>query len=95
MDFGLPDTTWLCPIYRDPYFHKKSGRVSFVWEEREREREIVRQRCLFLFFLLFVSFLDLRTSDHRFSSGLNAKLIHAARTTRGYQNLGVSSNSTR
>ena len=25
VEFGLPDTTWLCPIYRDPYFHKKSG----------------------------------------------------------------------
>ena len=31
MDLGLLDTIWLCPIYRDPYFHKKSGRVSFVW----------------------------------------------------------------
>ena len=32
VDFGLLDTTWLCPIYRDPYFHKKSDRVSFVQE---------------------------------------------------------------
>ena len=31
MDFGLPDTTPLCYIYRDSYFYKKSGKVSFVW----------------------------------------------------------------
>ena len=56
--------------------------------ERWREKNI-------LFYFLFVSLSDLRKSDHRFSSGLKAKLIHATRATRGHQNLGVSSNSTR
>ena len=51
-----------------------------------REKEI---------FFFFVSFLDLRKSDRRFSSGLKAKLIYAMRATRGHQNLGVSSNSMR
>ena len=46
-------------------------------------------------FSLFTSLSDLRKSDRRFSSGLKAKLIHATRVTRGHQNLGVSSNSTR
>ena len=58
-----------------------------------RERE--RGEYYFLFFLHFVSFLDLRKSDRRFSSELKAKLIYATRATRGHQNLGVSSNSTR
>ena len=49
---------------------------------------------IFLFFL-FASFSDPRKLDRRFSSGLKAKLIYATRTTRGHQNLGVSSNSTR
>ena len=49
----------------------------------------------FLFFILFAIFSDLRKSDRRFSSGMKAKLIHATRATRGHQNLGVSSNSTR
>ena len=53
-------------------------------------------RDIFIFiFLLFASFSDLRKSDRRFLSGLKAKLIHTARAMRGYQNLGVSSNSTR
>ena len=47
------------------------------------------------FFLIFASFSDLRKSDGRFSSELKEKLIHAARATRGYQNLRVLSNSTR
>ena len=53
-----------------------------------------RERKIFYFFL-FASFSDLRKSDRRFSSGLKAKLIYATRATRGHQNLGVSSNSTR
>ena len=54
------------------------------------------RRDIFIFiFLLFTSFSDLRKSDHRFSSGLKVKLIHATRATSRYQNLGVSSNSTR
>ena len=50
---------------------------------------------LFLFFLLFASFSDLRKSDRRFSSELKTKLIYAMRATRGHQNLGVSTNSVR
>ena len=56
-------------------------------EERERE--------IFIFFSLFISFSDLRKLDCRFSSGLKAKLIHAMRATRGHQKVGVSSNSVR
>ena len=64
--------------------------------ERGRERQGSHERLyIFLFFLLFSSFSDLWKSDRRFSSGLKAKLIHATRATRGHQNLGVSSNSTR
>ena len=51
---------------------------------------------IFIFiFLFFASFSDLRKSDPRFSSKQKAKLIYATRATRGHQNLGVSSNSTR
>ena len=53
------------------------------------------ERFLFIFISFFAFFLDLRKSGHRILSGLKAKLIHAARATRGYQNLGVSSNSMR
>ena len=55
----------------------------------------VWERFLFLFFFSLFFFLDLRKSDHRFSSGLKAKLIYAIRATRGHQNLRVSSNSMR
>ena len=58
---------------------------------RERWREMI----YFIFFSFFSSFLDLRKSDSNFLSGLKAKLIYATRVTRGHQNLGVSSNSTR
>ena len=58
-------------------------------EERALEGE------LFYFFLLFASFLDLRKSDRRFSSGLKAKLIYAMRATRGHQKVGVSTNFVR
>ena len=34
-------------------------------------------------------------SNRRFSPGLKTKLIHPARATREYQNLGVSSDSMR
>ena len=61
----------------------------------ERERERIKERFYFLFFLLFVSFSDLWKLDRRFSLRLKAKLIHATKATRGYQNLGVSSNSMR
>ena len=52
-------------------------------EERERERDI------FNFFFLFVSFPDLRKSDRRFSSGKERKFIYAKRATRGYQKHGI------
>ena len=52
------------------------------------------ENFIFLF-PLFAFFLDLRKSDRRFSSGLKAKLIYATKTTRGHQNLAVSSNSPR
>ena len=71
---------------------KIKKRVRQLSGERER---VCRERFLFLFFLLFFSFSDLRKLDRRFSSELKAKLIHAARATHEYQNLGVSSNSTR
>ena len=68
---------------------KKKGKLE------NEEREACTENFYFLFFLLFASFSDLRKSDSRFSSRLKAKLIHALRATRGYQNLGVSSNFTR
>ena len=66
--------------------HKRGGLcVKRDGEERE----------ILMFFSLFISFSDLRILDHRFSSGLKAKLIYPMRATRGHQNLRVSSNSTR
>ena len=48
------------------------------------ERERVGERIFFKkIILLFVSFSDLRKSDHRFSSRLKTKLIYATRA-RGY-----------
>ena len=44
------------------------------------EKEEGKRR--FFFFLIFVSFSDLRKSDRRFSLGLKEKLIYAIRTTR-------------
>ena len=57
-----------------------------------RQREGVRIGGERIFFF-FASFSDLRKSDHRFSSGLKAKLIYAMRATRGHQKVGVSTNS--
>ena len=57
-------------------------------------RETIQREKCFIFFL-FASFSDLRKSDRNFSLGLKTKLIYAMRATRGHQNLGVSSNSTR
>ena len=62
---------------------------------RERGVEIEGGKIFFLLFSLFASFSDLRKSDRRFLSGLKVKLIYATIATRGHQNLGVSSNSTR
>ena len=44
---------------------------------------------------MFRFFSDLRLSDGQNWSEQEAKLIHASRATRGYQNLRVLSNSTR
>ena len=70
----------------------KYNQMKGRWEEETAWRERGGEN---FFFLTFVSLSDLRKSDRRFSSGLKAKLIHATRATRGHQNLGVSSNSTR
>ena len=43
---------------------------------------------------MFWFFSDLRLSDGQNWSEHKVKLIHASRATRGYQNIGVSSNST-
>ena len=57
---------------------------GFVRRERERERDREGDIFIFYFFIFFVSLSDLRKSNRRFSLGLKAKLIHAARATRGY-----------
>ena len=44
---------------------------------------------------MFWFFSDLRLSDSQNWSEQKVKLIHASRATRGYQNIGVSSNFTR
>ena len=54
-----------------------------------------RGEYFYFYFSSLRFFLRFKESDRRFSSGMKEKLIHAARATRGYQNLGVSSNSTR
>ena len=69
---------------------KKKKSQKTAWERRER-----LERILFFIFLHFASFSDLWKSNRRFSLKQKAKLIHEARATRGYQNLGVSSNSTK
>ena len=51
---------------------------------RRREKVCEVREFLFLFFLLFVSFLDMWKLDRRFLSGLMTKFIHAARATRRY-----------
>ena len=65
---------------------KKNGRGDRVSGERERERErrkVERETSL----------SDLRKSGRGFSSEQEVKSVNATRPTRGYQNLGVSSNS--
>ena len=44
---------------------------------------------------MFWFFSDLWLSDGQNWSEKKVELIHASRATRGYQNIGVSSNSTR
>ena len=53
------------------------------------------EREILIIFSLLVTFLDLRKSDRRISSGLKAKLIYAMRATRGHQKVGVLTNSVR
>ena len=60
-----------------------------------RERASRRERYFYFYFSSLCFFSDLWKSDHKFSSGLKVKLIHAVRAMCGYQNIGVSSNSTR
>ena len=57
--------------------------------DREREREKEKQKGG------STSFQDLRKPDRRFSSEQKAKSVHASRAARGYQNLGVLTNSKR
>ena len=58
--------------------HKSKGKAK---RDGGSEKSM-RERFYFLFF--FSSFyLDIWKSDRRFSSGLKAKLIHAARATHG------------
>ena len=57
--------------------------------------ERIRERYFFFYFLLFVSFSDLRKSDSRFLSEQKAKLVYATRVTRRYQKLSISANSKR
>ena len=67
---------------RRPFFKGKTAES----ESEKRER---------FFYFFFASFYDLQKSDRRFSFEQKAKSVHASRATCGYQNLGVSSNSTR
>ena len=55
------------------------------------DREGVEEGESFILkFSLFVSFLDLRKSDLRNSSGQEQKLLYATRATCGYQKHGIS-----
>ena len=86
-------------MYQNNNNNNNNNIIIIKWEKNESKGAETGHRegreYDFYFFFLFVSFSDLRKSDRRFSSGLKAKLIYATRATRGHQNLGVSSNSTR
>ena len=45
--------------------------------------KIQAQREIYFYFLLFISFLDLRKSDRRNSSSQERKVLYATRATRG------------
>ena len=66
---------------------------GYVWEPKTRdfaEFSIKNSENPMFWF-----FSDLRLSDGHNWSDQETKLIHASQATREYQNLGVSSNSTR
>ena len=74
---------------------KKSALLDegYAWEPKSRdfaEFSIKNSKNLMFWF-----FSDLRLSDGQNWSEQETKLIHASRATCGYQNIGVSSNSTR
>ena len=49
-----------------------------------------RATIFLFFFLLFISFSDLRKSDLRNSSGKERKVLYVTRATRGYQKHEIS-----
>ena len=57
--------------------------------------ERIGERYFVFYFLLFVSFSDLRKSDHKFLSEQKEKLVYVTRAMRRYQKLSISANSKR
>ena len=79
--------------YVGPTLKKKKKSSS-----KEEAAEEADEDFFFFFFSenpLFWFFSDLRFSTGQNWSEQKVKLIHALRATHGYQNIGVSSNSTR
>ena len=66
---------------------------GYVWEQKIRD--FVEFSIKNLENLMFWFFSDLRLSDSQNWSEQKVKLIHTSRATRGYQNIGDSSNSMR
>ena len=66
---------------------------GYVWEPKTRD--FAKFSIKNLENPMFWFFSDLRHSDGQNWLEQETKLIHASRAMRGYQNLGVSSNSTR
>ena len=83
-----------CAMYK-----KKDKKRKEQSQKREKEKKRAVGACeserenFFFFSLLLSKIYRNRTIGFRRSK--KAKSIHASRATRGYQNLGVSSNSTR
>ena len=79
-----------------PKFKKKIEKKESQKErERGRRRGCVRGEKKILERGALASLQDLRKSNLGFSSEKKVKLVYATRAMRGYQNLGVSSNSMR
>ena len=92
--------SFLSSIYRNRTVGIRRGKnesalleEGYAWEQKTRD---------FAYFSIknsenpmFWFFSDLRLSDGQNWSEQKVKLIHASRAMRGYQNIGVSSNSTR